>query len=340
MASYENKEWQATPTMEPRDSITKFEQPTWPLTKSHRTLSKVNFRTAFPMYIGLMEEVIEGIMEEAQVMSRTLGAVLRRIPPALWRFSGVCSHLEVCWCPTISTKGLQQCTSHSTRRILWMAEDEECRQSHPPHLASPKWMADVDQEPGRTTIADSQWSTETTHQYDINCAKCYWIQLLRWKTVFCRAHCGTLQDDADADIPQQHPSPIQITTGNIGSGWLYGTDFRFCSSDHSWPVHFEPTLRVQMQQCKLFAPLRGGVCVKTPGNRVKWFLNRMTLISNFRGHLLGKATCSTLQRKPISDWVSSTFRYVEIYLFPFELTSRGVGVWLRSLQPTKTLLMS
>ena len=49
----------------------------------------------------------------------------------------------------------------------------------------------------------------------------------------------------------------------------------------------------------------------------------MTLISNFRGHLLEKTTCSMLQREPISDWFSSSFRYVEIYFFLSNLQAGG-----------------
>ena len=51
----------------------------------------------------------------------------------------------------------------------------------------------------------------------------------------------------------------------------------------------------------------------------------MTLISNFRGHLLGKATCSTLQRKPISYL---SFFHVSICLkFTFFLSNLQAGGW-------------
>ena len=230
--------------------------------KTHPNALQSELPDSFPYVQGLMEEVIEGIMEEAQVMSRTLGAVYAEYRLHYGRFSGVCSHLEVCWCPTISTKGLQQCTSHSTRRILWMAEDEECRHSHPPHLASPKWMADVDQEPGRTTIADSQWSTETTHQYDINCAKCYWIQLLRWK--------NSLLSGALWHSPRRRW--CRHSTTSVPDPDHHGEHRQRLALWHRFQILlFRPfltsplwaDLRVQMQQCKLFAPFGGRVCENT-----------------------------------------------------------------------------
>ena len=60
--------------MEPRDTIAEFEQLRGLLHNPPDALQS-ELPDSFPYIQGLMEGVIEGIMEEAQVMSRTLGAV-------------------------------------------------------------------------------------------------------------------------------------------------------------------------------------------------------------------------------------------------------------------------
>ena len=74
MASYEYKEWQATPPWNQETPLQSLNNLRGLLHNPPDALQS-ELPDSFPYVQGLMEEVIEGIMEEAQVMSRTLGAV-------------------------------------------------------------------------------------------------------------------------------------------------------------------------------------------------------------------------------------------------------------------------
>ena len=74
MATYESKEWQATPPWNQETPLQSLNNLRGLLQNPPDALQK-ELPDSFPYVQGLMEEVIEGIMEEAQVMSRTLGAV-------------------------------------------------------------------------------------------------------------------------------------------------------------------------------------------------------------------------------------------------------------------------
>ena len=75
MASYENKEWQATPPWNLQETPLQSLNNLRGLLHNPPNALQSELLDSFPYVQGLMEEVIEGIMEEAQVMSRTLGAV-------------------------------------------------------------------------------------------------------------------------------------------------------------------------------------------------------------------------------------------------------------------------
>ena len=347
MASYEHKEWQATPPWNQETPLQSLNNLRGLLHNPPNALQS-ELPDSFPYVQGLMEEVIEGIMEEAQVMSRTLGAVYAEYR---LHYGDSREYVRIWKCVDVQP---YQRKDYSNAPATQPGEYYEWQK-----------MKNVDIHIRRTWRAQNEWQMLTKNQEEqqlltandppkqpINVTsivqnaiessssdeKQSSVGRIVAALVLCVGNSKTLQDDADADI-QQHSSQIQITTGNIGSCWLYGTDFRFCSSDHSWPVHFEPTWECRCSNVN-YSPPSGGVCVKTPRNRVKWFLTwwpwlRMPAAIFLKNNTLDAAVCADSDLIP-----SDTFRHVRFCGFFFEIYKQGVGVWLRSLQPTKTLLMS
>ena len=226
---------------------------------THRMLSKVNFRTAFPMYKDWWKKSLRASwkrrrlcrVHSEQCTQNT--ACTMEILGSMFAFGSVLMSNHINERTTAMHQPLNQENTMNGRR--WRMSTFTPAALGEPKMNGRCWP--------KTRKNNNCWQPMIHRSNpsicDINCAKCYWIQLLRWKTVFCRAHCGTLQDDADADI-QQHSSQIQITTWNIGSCWLYGTDFWYCSSDHSQPVHVESTWECRCGNVD-YLPPSGGVCV-------------------------------------------------------------------------------
>ena len=211
MATYESKKWQATPPWNQETPLQSLNNLRGLLQNPPDALQS-ELPDSFPYVQGLMEEVIEGIIEEAQVMSRTLGAVYAEYR---LHYGDSREYVRIWKCVDVQP---YQRKDYSNAPATQPGEYYEWQK-----------MKNADIHIRRTWQAQNEWQMLTKNQEEqqlltannppkqlINITSIVQNAIesssSNEKTVFCRAHCGTFQDDANANIPQ-HSSQIQITNG-------------------------------------------------------------------------------------------------------------------------------